>query len=382
MRLVADFVGFTHLDDEDNLALVDGRPIQLFRTGPLFDRLTGELTLDITPEVLASFVLTFRGPIPLDWNHGSAFPAAGPEGGSSLGEITEVFATAAGLFGVPRYTERGLAALEASSPVLFTSPEFVLGEVFDRGDGERLGEHQLLAVALTNRPRQDNLERVTLADSAYVTYLTTTSATRRLGVDGMADKATITAPDVEAVADTTELDELRAQCEALQAELAALKEPAPEAQALSEAATDGDVARVVALGEASGNAAVKMLAEQVTTLAGQVTNLEKNRHDDAKHFALSEAVDKGWIAPTRKGYFGKLFDADAALFAEAIKHAKANPAVTLGRLSHAEAPNAPTPESEAAEVEAECLKLAEEGKSPFEIFNIQQARLAGEVSRG
>ncbi len=151
---------------EKGKGLTPGAPIHLLRLGKIFDRRTGKLVLEITEELIVSLTLTFEGPIPIDWNHGSAVAFDDPEASASLGEVVKVFAVAGkGLFGHPRYNDRGLQVLRDNGATLFTSPEFdPTGDAFDRSTGKKLGNGQLAAVALTNRPRQDRMERVMLAD--------------------------------------------------------------------------------------------------------------------------------------------------------------------------------------------------------------------------
>ena len=69
-----------------------------------------------------------------------------------------------GLYATPAYNERGLEVVKAAGGVLWSSPEFLNGEVYSRDGGSKVGNAQLLAITLTPRPAQshDKIERVTL----------------------------------------------------------------------------------------------------------------------------------------------------------------------------------------------------------------------------
>jgi len=61
-----------------------------------------------------------------------------------------------GLYATPAYNERGLDVVKSAGGVLWSSPEFLNGEVFSRDGGSKIGDAQLLAITLTPRPAQSN----------------------------------------------------------------------------------------------------------------------------------------------------------------------------------------------------------------------------------
>jgi phage I-like protein len=139
--------------------------------------MSGELITEVTPEHLAELKRVFdsraaNDPVIIDWNHQSS-PNAGlntPETGGALGEVVALRLSDDGrqLIAVPAYNARGLEVVEAAGGTLWSSPEFILGEVFARESGERTGGAQLLAITLTPRPQQaaSSVGRVTLSEES------------------------------------------------------------------------------------------------------------------------------------------------------------------------------------------------------------------------
>ena len=154
-----------------------GRPFVTLAAGKVSSRMSGELITEVTPEHLAELKRVFdsraaNDPVIIDWNHQSS-PNAGmntPETGGALGEVVALRLSDDGrqLIAVPAYNARGLEVVEAAGGTLWSSPEFILGEVFARESGERTGGAQLLAITLTPRPQQaaSSVGRVTLSEGS------------------------------------------------------------------------------------------------------------------------------------------------------------------------------------------------------------------------
>ena len=60
------------IDGEVAEGLTRGKPLQILRIGPLFDRFSGDLVVEVTDDMVRELVETFSDHIPIDWNHGSA----------------------------------------------------------------------------------------------------------------------------------------------------------------------------------------------------------------------------------------------------------------------------------------------------------------------
>ena len=160
-------------DVPDGLTI--GKPFKTLGIGAVNSRLTGDgIGKEVDYELLSELLRVYQDrrlqdPVIIDWQHAtspyqnSGSPAP-PESGNALGLIVDLELRDDGLYAVPAYNERGLDVVNNAGGVLWSSPEFLTGDVFDRGGGERIGTAQLLAVTLTPRPAQshDRIDRITL----------------------------------------------------------------------------------------------------------------------------------------------------------------------------------------------------------------------------
>ena len=75
-----------------------------------------------------------------------------------------------GLYAIPAYNERGLEVVKNAGGVLWSSPEYIHGEIFSRDGGDKVGDAQLLAITLTPRPAQSHnkIDRITLAEESMM----------------------------------------------------------------------------------------------------------------------------------------------------------------------------------------------------------------------
>lgn len=154
--------------------LTPGRPFKTLSLGQVSSRMNGEnVGKEINNEMLTEMVRVFKerresDPVIIDWQHATSpyqsGPPAPPESGNALGLIVDLELRADGLYAYPAYNERGLNVVNEAGGVLWSSPEFLAGEVFDRAGGAKVGDAQLLAITLTPRPAQSNskIDRVTL----------------------------------------------------------------------------------------------------------------------------------------------------------------------------------------------------------------------------
>lgn len=165
-------------DDEREDGLTIGRPFKTLALGQVTSRMNGEnIGKEIDQNLLAELVRVYEerresDPVVIDWQH-STSPFSGgtpapPESGNALGLIVGLELREDGLYAIPAYNERGLEVVTNAGGVLWSSPEFITGEVFSRDGGEKIGDAQLLAVTLTPRPAQSNnkIDRVLLNERA------------------------------------------------------------------------------------------------------------------------------------------------------------------------------------------------------------------------
>jgi len=156
--------------------LTIGKPFKTLGLGQVSSRMSGDaIGKEIDVEMLTEMVRVFNArkendPVIIDWQHAtspfqSGSPAP-PESGNALGLIIDLDLRDDGLYATPAYNERGLDVVTKAGGVLWSSPEFLAGEVFDRLGGSKVGDAQLLAITLTPRPAQshDQIDRVTLTE--------------------------------------------------------------------------------------------------------------------------------------------------------------------------------------------------------------------------
>ena len=154
--------------------LTIGKPFKTLALGQVSSRMNGEaIGKQIDRDLLTEMIRVYRerreaDPVIIDWQHATSpfqggHPAP-PESGSALGLIVDLELREDGLYATPAYNERGLDVVKTAGGILWSSPEFLNGEVFSRDGGSKVGDAQLLAITLTPRPAQSNdkIGRVTL----------------------------------------------------------------------------------------------------------------------------------------------------------------------------------------------------------------------------
>ena len=161
---------------EENDGLYIGKKFKTLALGPVSSRQTGDTIAEISEELLNELVRVFEArkdsdPVIIDWNHNSSPFSEGdksPEASGALGKILSLEVGEGGLYAVPAYTEKGKKIIEEHQGLLYSSPEFITGEVFSRDGGDKISElGQLLAITLTPRPQQqaDRIDTITLSES-------------------------------------------------------------------------------------------------------------------------------------------------------------------------------------------------------------------------
>jgi hypothetical protein len=170
----------------ENLTI--GRPFKTLGLGQVSSRMSGEnVGKEIDLSMLAEMVRVFKerkdqDPVVIDWQHATSPYQGGspapPESGNALGLIIDLELKEDGLYAIPAYNERGLKVVQDAGGVLWSSPEFLAGEVYDRLGGAKVGDAQLLAVTLTPRPAQshDQIDRVILNERLEMNNIESMSA--------------------------------------------------------------------------------------------------------------------------------------------------------------------------------------------------------------
>ena len=160
--------------------LTIGKPFKTLSLGQVSSRMSGDaIGKEIDQDLLAELVRVFKerrehDPVIIDWQHATSPFQGGtpapPESGSALGMIIDLEMRNDGLYAIPAYNERGLEVVKNAGGVLWSSPEYIHGEIFSRDGGDKVGDAQLLAITLTPRPAQSHnkIDRITLSEESMM----------------------------------------------------------------------------------------------------------------------------------------------------------------------------------------------------------------------
>jgi len=160
--------------------LTIGKPFKTLSLGQVSSRMSGDaIGKEIDQDLLSELVRVFKerrehDPVIIDWQHATSPFQGGtpapPESGSALGMIIDLEMRNDGLYAIPAYNERGLEVVKNAGGVLWSSPEYIHGEIFSRDGGDKVGDAQLLAITLTPRPAQSHnkIDRITLSEESMM----------------------------------------------------------------------------------------------------------------------------------------------------------------------------------------------------------------------
>lgn len=160
--------------------LTVGKPFKTLSLGQVSSRMSGDaIGKEINQDLLSELVRVFKerrehDPVIIDWQHATSPFQGGtpapPESGSALGMIIDLEMRNDGLYAIPAYNERGLEVVKNAGGVLWSSPEYIHGEIYSRDGGDKVGDAQLLAITLTPRPAQSHnkIDRITLTEESMM----------------------------------------------------------------------------------------------------------------------------------------------------------------------------------------------------------------------
>jgi phage I-like protein len=303
--------------------LTIGRPFKTLGLGQVSSRMNGEnIGQEITSEMLGEMLRVYRerkekDPVIIDWQHATSpfqgGPPAPPESGNALGMIIDLELREDGLYAVPAYNERGLKVVSEAGGVLWSSPEFITGEVFDRLGGDKVGDAQLLAVTLTPRPAQlhAQIDRVTLNE--------------RLEMDNLESMSTEDLRDaLKAERDMVKelerkISEMQEDAEAsIKAESDDDKAKMAEEDDKSKMAEEDDKSKMAEHDEDEkknkmGSDYNKMsestpLLSQIASLRETVATLTAERDASLKKQAVNALLSEGCISPAEEEVAGKAWE--------------------------------------------------------------------------
>jgi hypothetical protein len=337
----------------ERLDLFKGQDIKILSLGKVNSRVSGSTIQEITPQILSELVRVFydrkgKDPVIIDWNHQSSpFVNNGPstpEQSMAFGEIADIYLKDDALFAVPYYTQKGVELVEKSQGLLYPSPEFQVGDLYSRdGNGEKIGNAQLLAVTLTPRPAQteNKISRVLLMENI-------------MNPDEL--KAMTPEQLVALVLEKDQLvKQLEAQIEGLKSENDSLVAPEDEGKELEislegegmykdkedKAMAEKDKEKMMSENTAlSERAEAKLLNEmsaQITTLSEQVKKLEQEKHVAERKSIVDALLNTGKIAPSEIKAVEAAYDLKGTHPAiwQAFSERKANQAVNFSEKGHA-----------------------------------------------
>ena len=311
-------------------SLIKGKPFLTLALGDVNSRMNGNKISTITLKDLEEIVRVFyerktADNVIIDWNHASspyASSLSSPDVSMALGQIADLEIKDNGLYAYPLYTAKGAQIVEESEGNLWSSPEFIIGPVYARDGGNKIGDAQLLAVTLTPRPAQSQskIDRILLTE-------------RLMDQTELQGKS----PD-ELIAMLLEKDALVKQ---LEAKLSALESE-------MESSVSEEDAVLVADGEkkdgyaAMSEASVKLMNEmssKITALNEQVGKLQAEKHGAERKNAIDALLNTGKIAPSEKAVAEEAYDLKdkSPSFWRMFSERQANQAVNLSEVGHAEA---------------------------------------------
>ena len=303
--------------------LTIGKPFKTLALGQVSSRMNGEaIGAPIDQELLEEMVRVFNerrdaDPVIIDWQHatspfGGGTPAP-PESGNALGMIVDLDLRADGLYAVPAYNERGLKVVQDAGGVLWSSPEYLHGEIFTRNGGDKVGDAQLLAVTLTPRPAQshDSIDRVTLSEKEQMMDF------ESMNIDEL--RAALAAKDAMVRELEKRLQDMTEEAEAslageLEDEKMAEEPKKDEAEAEKMGHSYDDKEKKMSepaqLSETSPNvlAEVMQLRAQNQKLSERLEVIEAEKLDVERREAVSTLLREGKVSPAEQSAAEKAWD--------------------------------------------------------------------------
>ena len=302
--------------------LTIGKPFKTLALGQVSSRMNGEAVgAAIDQELLEEIVRVFydrrdADPVIIDWQHatspfGGGTPAP-PESGNALGMIVDLDLRADGLYAVPAYNERGLKVVQDAGGVLWSSPEYLHGEIYTRDGGDRVGDAQLLAITLTPRPAQshDRIDRVTLSEKEQMMDF------ESMNIDEL--RAALAAKDAMVQELEKKLKDMAEESKASLAdaieteELAEKKDEDAEVEKMGSGYDDKEkkMGEPNKMSEAAPNvlAEVMQLRAQNQKLSERLEVIEAEKRDVERREAVSTLLREGKVAPSEQSAAERAWD--------------------------------------------------------------------------
>jgi phage I-like protein len=321
--------------------LTVGKSFKTLALGQVSSRMSGDNIGDeIDSTLLEEMVRVFNtrkynDPVIIDWQHATSPFQGGspapPETGNALGLIVDLDIREDGLYATPAYNERGLDVVKSAGGLLWSSPEFLNGEVYSRDGGSKIGTAQLLAITLTPRPAQshDKIERVTLNERT-----TLMDNIEEMSVEEL--RQMLIAKDAMVAELEQKIQEMTLESEASMNTEADDKE---ETEAMAEDSTDSDKEEEkeeLKAEKLSEKLTDSILLSEVKTLREKVAKIEAEKAEIEKTNAVNTLLNEGKIAPSETNVAGKAYELKdlQAEFWQMFNERQANSAVPLVEVGH------------------------------------------------
>lgn len=288
--------------------LTVGKAFKTLSLGQVSSRLSGDqIGKPIDKDLLIELVRVFKeyksnDPVIIDWQHATSpfhgSTPAPPESGNALGMIIDLDIKDDGLYAVPAYNERGLEVVKNAGGVLWSSPEYIHGDIFSRQDGSKLGEAQLLAITLTPRPAQSNntIDRITLTEELYMN-----DQIKELQAKLEAKDALVKQLEAE-LAEMKDANESKLMAEDEdKKELKESSEDEKQAMAENEDKKDEDEDKIKKMSESFNSSNVALLNE-VQALKEQLNTVVKENNSIKCGKAVDMLLSEGKITPNERSF--------------------------------------------------------------------------------
>ena len=331
--------------------LTIGKPFKTLALGQVSSRMNGEsIGQAIDADMLEEMVRVYNArrladPVIIDWQHATSPFQGGsiapPESGNALGMIIDLELREDGLYATPAYNERGLEVVKNAGGILWSSPEFLAGEVFDRSGGQKIGDAQLLAITLTPRPAQshDRIDRVTLNER-----LEEMDNIESMSVEEL--KAALAAKHEMVLELEQKIKDMQAESEAA---LATEDESESEPQAMTQEEADQKIKEIKAqmsLSESGRNLTLQKhrelevkvikLGEQLAASSARIETLEAEKRQIEKTQAVRELLESGRITPAEEAVVAKAFELREVQpeFWQMFTERSPSSSIPLGQIGH------------------------------------------------
>jgi len=331
LRAYGEAIQLTHLSEPSYdlpEGLTIGKPFKTLALGQVSSRMNGEnIGQEIDHELLSEMIRVFNerrqsDPVIIDWQHAtspfqSGSPAP-PESGNALGLIVDLELREDGLYATPAYNERGLDVVKAAGGVLWSSPEFLNGEVFSRDGGSKVGDAQLLAITLTPRPAQSNnkIDRVLLNERIYsmdnIESLSVEELRQMLvAKDALVKELEQKMKDMITESESAMVDkkeETMKEEDEDKADKMAESEDEEKADKMKEDEDKKSYKMSEQLSESTLLSEVTALRESNAKLSERLEAIEAEKREVEKREAINNLLNEGKITPSEAAVAGKAFE--------------------------------------------------------------------------